>query len=408
MLSALEGLRVIDLSRVLAGPWSTQLLADFGADVVKIERPGRGDDTRHWGPPWVRDPSGAPTAESAYFLSANRNKRSVAIDFGVPEGAEIIAELVRDADVVVENFKVGTLARRGLDYASLRTSNPGLIYLSITGFGQTGPRAGEPGYDYLAQSLGGLMSITGRSDDEVGAGPVRAGVAVADLATGMYATVAVLTALIARQKTGRGQYIDVALLDSQVAFLANQAMNYLIGGDAPVRTGSWHVNLAPYQVFDAQDGPFIIAVGNDGQFGALATALGHPHWADEDRFATNAARNENRQALADAINEVVGTKPVQHWLEALNAASVPCSTVNSIAEVFEEPQVMARNLRREVPHGAAGTVPTVANPINMSETPAQYRRGAPLLGQHTDEVLKSVLGYDDARLAALRATGVIG
>lgn len=404
---ALNGIRVIDLSRVLAGPWSTQLLADFGADVIKIERPGRGDDTRHWGPPWLHDRDGAPTQESAYFLSANRNKRSVAVDFSQPQGAEIVTDLVRGADVVVENFKVGTLQRHGLDYESLRVINPGLIYVSITGFGQTGPRASEPGYDYLAQSLGGLMSITGRSDDEPGAGPVRSGVAVADLATGMYATVAILTALIARQHSGAGQYIDVALLDSQIAFLANQAMNFLISGQSPIRTGSWHVNLAPYQVFDAQDGPFIIAVGNDDQFAALATVLGAPGWSTDDRFCSMSARNMHRQQLADSINQVVGTMPIGHWLQALRSAGVPCSTVNTIAEVFDEPQVMARGIRHDVPHSAAGTAPTVANPIKMSRTPAQYRHGAPLLGEHTDEVLRSSLGFDDARLAALRELHVI-
>ncbi len=408
MHSALGGLRVIDLSRVLAGPWSTQLLADFGADVIKVERPGRGDDTRHWGPPWLKTQDGEETRESAYYLSANRNKRSIAVDFSQPEGADIIAELIKGADVVVENLKVGDLAKRGLDYATLSALNPGLIYVSITGFGQTGPRASEPGYDYLAQSLGGLMSITGNGDDEPGGGPVRAGVAIADLATGMYSAFAVLTAVLARQSTGRGQYIDVALLDSQVAFLANQAMNYLVGGVVPERTGSWHPNLAPYQVFDAADGPFIIAVGNNDQFSQLAQVCGHPEWSTDERYSTVSARNANRAELAEAIAKVTRTRTVSEWLATLNDVGVPCSTVNTIAQVFNEPQVVAREVRREVPHPTGGIVPTVANPIRMSETPAVYRRGAPLLGEHTDEVLSGELGYDRDRIARLHQRGVIG
>lgn len=407
MSQPLSGVRVIDVSRVLAGPWCTQLLGDLGADVIKIERPGIGDDTRQWGPPFLEDSDGNPTRESSYYLAANRGKRSVTVDMGHAKGKGIIEDLVVGADVFVENFKSGGLAAKGLGYEDLRKINPGIIYVSITGFGQTGPRAQQPGYDYLAQSLGGLMSITGRSDDEEGGGPVRAGIAVADLSTGMYATVAVLAAIIHRRETGLGQHIDLALLDTQVAMLANQASYFLVSGESPGRTGAWHPSLAPYQPFDAADGRFIVACGNNGQYAALCRLLGREDMIDDPRFVAVADRNAHRELLAAELQQEFSKQDRAHWLKALSDAGVPTSTVNSIGEVFDEEQVVARGGRIDLPHDTAGTAPGVANPIKMSGTPIEYTTAAPTLGEHTDAVLAEVLGYTDETIADLHAGGAI-
>lgn len=403
----LNGVRVLDLSRILAGPWCTQLLGDLGAEVIKIERPGTGDDTRQWGPPWLEDTDGQATAESSYYLSANRGKKSVTVDIGSDEGRQIILDLAAVSDVVVENFKVGALAAKGLGFDDLRAVNPAIIMASITGFGQTGPMAHQPGYDYLAQALSGFMSITGPADGEPGAGPTRAGVAVADLATGMYTTVGVLGALIHRGATGQGQHIDVALLDSQTAMLANTALWYLVGGVTPGRTGTWHASLAPYQVFEASDGPFIIACGNDGQFSNLCAAIDRPAMADDPRFLTNPNRNQNRAILAAELQIELIKQSKEHWIDTLPAAGVPATSVNTIEEAFAEPQVQHRQMRIDLPHASAGTAPGVANPIRYSETPISYTAAPPLLGQHTNEILSGVLGLEASQIDALRSSGSI-
>ncbi len=404
---ALDGLRVLDLSRVLAGPWCSQLLADLGADVVKVERPGSGDDTRAWGPPWLPREDGSASAESAYFLSANRNKRSVTVDLARPEGQQLVRELAQQSDVLLENFKVGGLAQYGLDYASLAALNPRLIYCSITGFGQTGPYAERPGYDFLMQGMGGLMSITGRPDGEPGGGPLKVGVALTDVMTGLYATVAVLAALQRRHVSGTGQHIDLALLDVQVAALANQASNYLVGGRVPQRMGNAHPSIVPYQDFPTADGHVIVTVGNDGQFAALCRVLGHAEWAGDARFATNPARVAHRAELVAAIAAVTATRPTAAWVDAMEAAGVPCGPINTLDRVFDDAQVRARGLRVEMPHAEAPAVPLVANPIRLSESPVAYRRAPPTLGQHSEEVLHDWLGLDDAALASLRARRVV-
>lgn len=403
MTGALSGLRVLDLSRVLAGPWCTQLLADLGADVIKIERPGRGDDTRQWGPHWLQNEDGSAGTESSYYLSANRNKRSVTIDIGQPEGRDLVAELARQSDVLVENFKVGALHAKGLGYGTLRDLNPRLIYASITGFGQDGPRAADPGYDYLAQALSGFMSVTGDPDGP----PVRAGVAISDLSTGMYTTVAILAALVRRGVSGEGQYIDVALLDSQTAMLANQASSFLVSGAAPHRSGPWHPSLAPYQLFDAADDSFVIACGNDEQFRTLCSVVERPELAEDPRFIDNPGRVRHRAELVDELNLALRMQPRAHWLDRLPAAGVPAGSVNTIAEAFDEPQLVHRGARIDLPHPTAGTAPGVANPIRFSESPVEYRSAPPLLGQHTDEVLTEVLGLDDDRVDSLRLNRVI-
>ncbi|GAA4321045.1 CaiB/BaiF CoA-transferase family protein [Pigmentiphaga soli] len=379
---------MLDLSRVLAGPWAGQLLGDLGADVVKVEHPGRGDDTRAWGPPWLRDPQGEPTAEAAYYLAANRNKRSVAIDLATPEGRAQARRLAARADVLLENFKVGGLKQYGLDYESLRQVNPRLIHCSITGFGQDGPYASRPGYDFLIQGMGGLMSLTGRPDGEPGGGPLKVGVALTDVMTGLYATVAVLAALAHRQATGRGQHIDLALLDVQVATLANQASSYLVGGAVPGRMGNAHPSIVPYQDFPTADGYMIIAVGNDGQFGRLCQVLGHPEWAADPRFLTNPQRVAHRDALVALIAGVTASRATADWVAALEAATVPCGPINTLDRVFADPQVQARGMRVEVPHPLGVTVPLTANPIRLSDSPVAYRRPPPMLGEHTDEVLR--------------------
>ena len=404
---ALSGLRVLDLSRVLAGPWASQLLADLGADVVKVERPGAGDDTRAWGPPWLSDDEGRPTDESAYYLSANRNKRSVTVDMAAPDGQALIRQLASKADILIENFKVGGLARYGLDYSSLAALNPRLIYCSITGFGQTGPYAARAGYDFLIQGMGGLMSLTGRPDGAPGEGPIKVGVALTDIMTGLYSTVAVLAALAHRERSGEGQYIDLALLDVQIACLANQAANYLIGGHVPRRMGNAHPNIVPYQDFPTADGYMIIAVGNDSQFASLCAALGHPEWASDARFAGNPQRVLHREELIALLHAVTVTRTTGEWVAILEEHGVPCGPINRMDQVFADPHVQARAMRLEMPHPVAGKVPLVSNPIRMSETPVQYRRVPPTLGEHTDAVLDEWLGLGAEQIAALREGNVV-
>lgn len=406
-MGALSHLRVLDLSRVLAGPWSGQILADLGADVIKVERPDRGDDTRAWGPPFLRDARGENTSEAAYYLSANRNKRSVTIDFTQPEGQRLVRELAAKSDIVIENFKVGGLASYGLDYERLKAVNPRLIYCSITGFGQTGPYAKRAGYDFMIQGLGGLMSLTGRPEGEQGAGPMKVGVALTDILTGLYSTVAILAALAHRDQSGEGQHIDMALLDVQVACLANQAMNYLTTGTPPKRLGNAHPNIVPYQDFPTADGDFILTVGNDGQFRKFAEVAGQPQWADDPRFATNKQRVAHRAELIPLIRQATVFKTTAEWVAELERAGVPCGPINDLAQMFQDPQVVARGLKVDVPHPLAGSVPQVASPIRLSETPVEYRRAPPLLGEHTEAVLMDVLGLDAAAVQVLRSAGVL-
>lgn len=406
-MGALTHLRVLDLSRVLAGPWAGQILADLGADVIKVERPGSGDDTRAWGPPFLKDALGENTSEAAYYLSANRNKRSVTIDFTQPGGQHLVRELAAKSDIVIENFKVGGLAAYGLDYDSLKAVNPRLVYCSITGFGQTGPYAKRAGYDFMIQGLGGLMSLTGRPEGEDGAGPMKVGVALTDILTGLYSTVAILAALAHRDQQGIGQHIDMALLDVQVACLANQAMNYLTTGTPPRRLGNAHPNIVPYQDFPTADGNFILTVGNDGQFRRFAEVAGQPQWADDARFATNKQRVAHRAELVVLIRQATVFKTTAEWVSQLEAAGVPCGPINDLAQVFQDPQVLARELAVSLAHPLAGEVPQVASPIRLSETPVQYRHAPPLLGEHTEVVLGEVLGVDADRLRQLRETGVV-
>ncbi|MCK9512407.1 MAG: CoA transferase [Pigmentiphaga sp.] len=401
----LSGVRVLDLSRVLAGPWCTQTLADLGAEVIKIERPGTGDDTRGWGPPYLADAEGRATTEAAYYLSTNRNKLSVTLDMASAEGAEAVRDLARVCDVLVENFKVGGLARYGLDYESLRAINPRLIYCSITGFGQTGPYAHRPGYDFMIQGMGGLMSITGERDDLPGGGPQKAGVAVTDLFTGLYAVIGIQAALRERDRSGEGQHIDLGLLDCHVAMLANQNLNYMTTGVAPQRAGNAHQNVVPYQVFAASDGHLIVAVGNDTQFRAYCAVLGQPQWAQDPRFATNSQRLVHRAELIPALEAAMREHTRDHWLQSLEAVGVPCGPINTLDQVFADPQVQARELWRNLPHPTAGTAPTAANPIRMSATPVEYRNAPPLLGEHTEDVLRRYLDWPAERLQALLAAG---
>ena len=406
-MGALSHLRVLDLSRVLAGPWAGQILADLGAEVIKVERPGNGDDTRAWGPPFLKDAYGESTGEAAYYLSANRNKQSVTIDFTKPQGQQLVRELAAKSDILIENFKVGGLEAYGLDYASLKVLNPDLIYCSITGFGQTGPYAKRAGYDFMVQGLGGLMSLTGRPEGEEGAGPVKVGVALTDILTGLYSTVAILAALAHRQHDGGGQHIDMALLDVQVACLANQAMNYLTTGVAPQRLGNAHPNIVPYQDFPTADGDFILTVGNDSQFRKFAEVASRPEWADDPRFATNTLRVANRSVLVPLIRQATVFKTTAEWVTQLEAVGVPCGPINDLAQVFADPQVQARGLALQLPHALAGLVPQVASPIRLSETPVEYRNAPPLLGEHTRQVLEQVLGLKAGAVEALRQSGVV-
>ncbi|KWE54326.1 CoA-transferase [Burkholderia ubonensis] len=406
-MGALSHIRVLDLTRVLAGPWCAQTLADFGADVIKVERPGAGDDTRHWGPPYLKDANGADTAEAAYYLAANRNKRSVTVDIATPEGQQIVRELAAQSDVVLENYKVGQLKKYGLDYDSLRAVKPDLVYCSVTGFGQTGPYAHRAGYDFIIQGIGGFMSITGERDGEPGGGPQKAGVAISDLATGLYSTIAVLAALAHRDRTGEGQYIDMALLDVQVALLANMNTNFLASGKPPVRWGNAHPNIVPYQTFQTRDGWIIVAVGNDGQFRKFVEAGGRAELADDERFATNPARVRHRETLVPILADMVRTLDKDAWIAALEAAGVPCGPINDLEEVFDDEQVVARGMQVELPHPCGANVKLVRNPIRMSATPPDARSAPPLLGAHTDAVLRELLGYDDERIAALKAKQAI-
>ena len=407
MPGALSHIRVLDLSRVLAGPWAGQILADLGAEVIKVERPGSGDDTRHWGPPYIKDAEGNDSREAAYFQCANRNKQSLTLDFTQAEGQRLVRELAAQCDVVLENFKVGGLKAYGLDYDSLKAVNPRLIYCSITGFGQDGPYAKRAGYDFMIQGLGGLMSLTGKPDGEDGAGPMKVGVALTDILTGLYATVGVLAALNAREHSGQGQYIDVALLDVQVACLANQAMNYLATGSAPKRLGNAHPNIVPYQDFPTADGDFILAVGNDGQFRKFCEVAGLPALPDDPRFSTNKARVAHRAELIPLLRQTTVFKTTAEWVALLEAAGVPCGPINDLAQVFADPQVQARGLRVDMANGMGSTTPQVASPLRLSATPVDYRLAPPLLGEHTDALLQRLLGLDAAQIASLRAAAVI-
>ena len=403
---SLAGVRVLDLSRVLAGPWCTQTLADLGADVIKVERPGSGDDTRSWGPPFLKDRDGADTAEAAYYLGTNRNKRSITVDIGTPRGQALIRQLVMESDVFVENFKVGDMARFGLDSAALCALNPRLVYCSVTGFGQTGPYRERAGYDYAVQGIGGLMSVTGERDDRPGGGPQKVGVAVTDLFTGMYATVAILAALRHRDAGGQGQVIDMALLDTQVAMLANLGANYLATGVAPARMGNAHQNIVPYQVFEVADGHLILAVGNDGQFAKFCAVAGVPALALDPLYARNADRVRQRETLVPKLASLLLQRSKSDWLAALEAAKVPCGAINNLDEVFADPQVRHRGMAVAMPHRLTDDLRLVASPMKLSATPVAYTRAPPTLGQHTDEVLAEA-GLSSAQIADLRANGVV-
>src|ERR1700724_1164006 len=407
MAGPLEHIRVLELSRVLAGPWAAQTLADLGASVIKVEKPVVGDDTRTYAPPYAATSDGGQSSESAYFLSTNRGKRSVTIDLVHPEGQKLVHELAGKSDVVIENFKADELAKYGLDYPSLQALNPGLVYCSITGFGQTGPYRHKPGYDFMIQGIGGLMRVTGEPDQRAGGGPMKVGVAVADIFTGLYATIAILGALAHRDRTGAGQQIDLALLDTQVAVLANQAMNYLVTGVAPQRLGNAHPNIVPYQVFVASDGHIIVAVGNENQYARLCEVIGRPDLVSDERFATNAARVNNRDELVAALREIFLTRTMREWLDALAHAGVPCGPINTVADVFADPQVQARGMRLDLPHPTLGSVPSVANPIKYSDTPLSYRSAPPMLGADTDEILRDILGIAPAEIAGMRRGGIV-
>ena len=403
---ALSHIRVLDLSRVLAGPWASQTLGDLGAEVIKVERPGSGDDTRRWGPPFLKDEVGNDTRDSAYFLCANRNKQSVAIDFTQPAGQALVRDLAKRCDVVIENFKVGSLAHYGLDFSSLQAVNPRLVYCSITGFGQTGPYAERAGYDFLMQGMGGLMSITGRADGEEGAGPMKVGVALTDILTGLYASTAILAALQSRDLTGIGQHIDLALLDVQVACLANQGMNHLYGG-TPKRMGNAHPNTVPYQDFPTANGFMILAIGNDGQFGNFCRAVERGDWADDPRFRTNADRIAHRATLIGLMREITSKRMTEDWIVLFERVGVPCGPINTIAQVFDDPQVKARETQIRMTHPAGGDIPLVASPMRLSRTPVQYRRAPPLLGQDTGQVLAGWLGMSAEEILDLKEKGVV-
>lgn len=402
MSATLQGIKVLDLSRVLAGPWATQLLGDFGADVVKVEQPGRGDDTRQWGPPWL----GGEQGESAYFLSTNRNKRSMTIDLSHPDGARLVAEMAREADVLIENFKVGTMQRFGLGEPTLRGTNLRLIYCSVSAFGQHGCRSSEPGYDAMMQASGGLMSITGTADED-GGEPQKVGVAIADIMAGMYAATAILAALRHRDVTGEGQYIDVPLYDSQVAWLANQNMNFLVGGVVPARLGTAHPNIVPYQAFPTRDGHLVLAVGSDKQFTRCVEVLNHPNLARDERFSTNAARVRNREDLVRILSAAFLTKNTNTWLNLLSEAQVPCEAINNIKQVFDGDYAREQELVRAICHPLDDKLPTVANPIRFSGAPVRYDKAPPMLGQHTDEILSEWLGYSAAAIGDLGESGAI-
>ncbi|MFI8033658.1 CaiB/BaiF CoA transferase family protein [Acinetobacter sp. ABJ_C3_5] len=405
-MGALNGIRVLDLSRVLAGPWCGQILADLGAEVIKVERPKLGDDTRSWGPPWMKDNSGQDTQEAAYYQSTNRNKLSVAIDIASPEGQELIKALIQDSDVVIENYKAGSLKKYGLDYESLAAINPGLVYCSITGFGQNGPRAEEPGYDFIIQGMGGLMSITGEKDDLPGGGPQKVGVAFSDLATGLYSTIAIQAALLNRHETGLGQYIDMALLDVQIATMANQGMNYLSSGNIPKRYGNAHANIVPYQVFKAADREFIIACGNDTQFIQLCSSIGLADLPNDRRFRRNADRIRYREEIIGILSKHFLSKSADDWVAAIHAAKVPVGVINNLEQAFQEPQVQAREMLVEMQHPQREKLTVIGSPIKLSRTPVEYKTAPPLLGQHTDTILSRILSPE--KLQQLKLKGIVG
>jgi len=407
MPGPLSHVKVIDLSRVLAAPWTGQNLADLGAEVIKVERRGKGDDSRAFGPPWLKDARGNDTAESAYFAAANRGKKSITVDLSQPAGQEIVRKLAAQCDVLLENYKVGDLGRYGLAYEDIRKINPGIVYCSITGFGQTGPDKDKPGYDFMIQGMGGLMSITGERDDLPGGGPQRVGVPIVDMMTGMYATIAVCAALAHREKTGEGNYIDLALLDAQVAFLANQGMNYLATGDTPQRLGNAHPNIVPYQTFKTADGDIILACGNDNLFGKFCEVAGCTELVADTRFATNGKRVENRAELTPLLAAIFARRTTRDWVAALEAGGVPNGPINTIEQVFREPQVVARGMRIELEHPTAGKVPLVASPMRFSATPIEHEIAPPTLGQHTDEILRDLLKLTAAEIAKLKASGAV-
>lgn len=405
-MGALTGIRVLDLSRVLAGPWCGQILADLGAEVIKVERPRIGDDTRGWGPPYMKTPDGEESGEASYYQSANRNKLSVSINIATPEGQELVRALAATADVLIENYKAGSLAKYGLDYQSLSQLNPRLVYCSVTGFGQTGPRAPEPGYDFIIQGMGGLMSITGEKDGVEGAGPQKVGVAVADVMTGLYSCIAIQAALLAREKTGRGQHCDMALLDVQVAALGNQSQNYLATGKPPGRQGNAHVNIVPYQVFSANDMDFILACGNDTQFIAMCDAIGLPELPLDPRFAKNADRVKNREAIVELLAWHFQSDTADNWVTRIHSVKVPVGVINDIGRALAEPQILARDMLVSLPHPHNPDFKMVGSPIKLSDTPVEYKRPAPVLGQDTDSVLRA-LGLSAEKMAELKEKGVI-
>jgi len=407
MPGPLSHIRVLDLSRVLAGPWAAQNLADLGAEVIKVERPGVGDDTRGWGPPFIKNAQGNDTPEAAYYASVNRNKKSVTLDIGKPEGQAIVRELAAKCDVLIENYKLGTLKRYGLGYEDIRKINPRMVYCSVTGFGQDGPYAPRPGYDFIFQGMGGLMSITGERDGEIGAGPMKVGIAITDVLTGMYASVAICAAITHVERTGQGQYIDTALLDTIVAFNANQVVSYLASGKIPQRWGNAHPQVVPYEVFATSDGHLILAVGNDGQHARFWKVAGRPEIAADPLFKTNSQRIINRKALIPLIAEVMKTRTKKEWLELLEAATVPCGPINNMKEVFEDPQVQHRGLRVDMPHALGGNAPGVASPMRFSETPVEYRIAPPLLGSFNDEIYQGLLGKSNEEMQKLKAAGIV-
>ena len=407
MAGPLSHIRVLDLTRVLAGPWAAQNLADLGAEVVKVERPGKGDDSRAYGPPWLKDAAGKDTSEAGYFLAANRGKKSITIDISKPAGADLVRGLAKTSDVFMENYKFGDIARYGLGYDDLKAINPKIIYCSVTGFGQTGPYKERPGFDFMVQGMGGLMSVTGERDDQPGGGPQRVGVPIVDMMTGMYASIAICAAIANRERTGQGQAIDMALLDTQVAMLCNQGANFLVTGEAPGRLGNTHPNIVPYQSVPTKDGAIILACGNDNLFKKYCDCVGRPDLKADTRFVTNAARVANRAAMTPILAEIMGQRTTQEWVAALDGAGVPCGPINSIKDVFDDPQVKARGTRLELAHPTGGMAPLVASPMKFSGTPIEYKVPPPMLGQHTDEILRTRLDKSPDEINRLKRDGIL-